>query len=605
MDRDLASTPEPVECEVDTMGAGWRLTFSSQRVLVEVPRTYWHSNGQLDATCVVSAIPVATADEPRRLNHGTINLSSPLVRSRWAKELGARGHDAPWPQIVDELAARILELVTAGDEPVVLTDLRVSIMPTNRLLGEFCIDAEPSMIFGAGGDGKSYVALACAASLAGGLGLLDFTPARAMRVAYLDWEWRPEEHARRLRQLVGDGLRLPGLFHFQCRRPLATIIDGLAVKFKRYGIEYAIVDSVGLACGGPPEKSEIATQYGAALRQLNVGTLSVAHINRSGDTMMPFGSVYFHNLMRSTWFLKRVQSPSQTLSFEMHNRKSNSAERAAPIAYTLTWDRSGRVAIAMGEVRQVAPLRQRIIQAMDRVGLPMTVIELALAVGPGADGHPPTDTVIFDTMKRAGKDVFVALPGAPTRWVLPGSVEARSVQVEADLNTGTPLDHRAGDPSDRDDTHEKETPTPMHAHGTPHATPGGSGVPDDSVSESSGTPPSNGLSGGEIDQHVLQTQRRANTSHAQASGRVHAGQNTPANRLDGGAEGSAEAERLPSGYDILHSLEERGMHLSLNRQGRVLVGPKELVDETTRALLSDPADRVLVVAALRHRQQSS
>jgi hypothetical protein len=67
-----------------------------------------------------------------------------------------------------------------------------------------------------------------------------------------------------------------------------------------------ICDSAGYASDGGPEDAEVALRYFRALRQLRVGSLTIAHIS-SGEhaTEKPFGSVFWHNSARSTWYLEQ------------------------------------------------------------------------------------------------------------------------------------------------------------------------------------------------------------------------------------------------------------------------------------------------------------
>ena len=70
--------------------------------------------------------------------------------------------------------------------------------------------------------------------------------------------------------------------------------------------------------------------YMRVIRQLGIGAGLIAHINKSdsGD-QAPFGSRFWHNSARGTWFLKRAAASQdgQTLSLAAFHRK---AEPGAP-----------------------------------------------------------------------------------------------------------------------------------------------------------------------------------------------------------------------------------------------------------------------------------
>jgi hypothetical protein len=66
------------------------------------------------------------------------------------------------------------------------------------------------------------------------------------------------------------------------------------------------LDSIVVACGGSDVMKPVtAAQYTAALERIGVPVLSLAHVNRADDLRYPFGSVFWHNLSRTTWSLAR------------------------------------------------------------------------------------------------------------------------------------------------------------------------------------------------------------------------------------------------------------------------------------------------------------
>ena len=82
------------------------------------------------------------------------------------------------------------------------------------------------------------------------------------RCAYLDFEWNPWPHRRRLRALCGGG-ELPDILYVPCQTsgPLAHQAERLQRIFQENRIEYAIVDSVALATDGPPEEAASALSF--------------------------------------------------------------------------------------------------------------------------------------------------------------------------------------------------------------------------------------------------------------------------------------------------------------------------------------------------------
>lgn len=181
------------------------------------------------------------------------------------------------------------------------------------------VSDEINIWFGDGGTGKSLLALAAAGYLV----------KQGKRVLYLDFEMSAGAHRRRLTQLFGDNL--PSIEYMTCDRPLPLIGDSIVRKVKRAGIDFVIIDSVVFACGGPAEDSETVGNYCAVARRTGVGTLHLAHITKSADaqaTMKPFGSSFWHNSARSTWFIKqdsiRVEKKKETIiDLSLYHRKTN------------------------------------------------------------------------------------------------------------------------------------------------------------------------------------------------------------------------------------------------------------------------------------------
>lgn len=409
--------PAPVRPPtLERVGVGYRLVFAEVRVEILVPRVHWHREDAV-AIYAISILPAIAGQATQRIDHGSLNLYASTTRARLAKQLLPRW-EADWEEILRQASAAVLERETMGEEPVELDDVADDVAAPN-LVSNLCLRDDPTMIFGNGGDGKSYVALGAAISIATGQPILGIQPSERLRVAYLDWEWSGAEHKRRKRRLVGDE-RIEGgwLYYFRCRHPLPQEVDRLAVQFNRLGIGYAIIDSVAWACGGAPEESGMATAYQAALRALGVGTLSVAHVNRSGDTNQPFGSVYWHNSMRATWYCKKQQEVGEEeVHLGLFNRKANGGRLERPLGFALSFA-DGRTVIRRvdpGTVAELAgqmSLRDRMIALLRKAGRPMTYAEIG--------AHLQAD--VQQVRNKAAQSVFQVIEatekGEPKRLAL-------------------------------------------------------------------------------------------------------------------------------------------------------------------------------------------
>jgi DNA-binding transcriptional ArsR family regulator len=253
-------------------------------------------------------------------------------------------------------------------------------------------------VFGDGGSGKSLVALywACKLEQAG------------VRTAVFDWELAGEDHRERAERLFpGD---VPAIRYVRCERPLIHESERLRRIVRDERLDYAILDSIAFACDGPPEAAEVASRYFQATRRLGpIGSLHVAHVSKAeGADRRPFGSAFWHNGCRASWFVKMAEPTpgSGAISIGLYNRKANLGALRAPIAYEIQFGEA-RTTIRRVEVADNADLasglsvRLRMVHALR--GGSLSAEELASQI----DAEPET---VRRTARRY-RDQFATLPG--------------------------------------------------------------------------------------------------------------------------------------------------------------------------------------------------
>ena len=147
-----------------------------------------------------------------------------------------------------------------------------------------------------------------------------------------------------------------------------------------------------------------------------LGSLHLAHINRSeGGDQKPFGSAFWHNSARATWFLKNAStSPDgQTMTVGAFNRKSNLTKLHPAIGFELQFTGSTTTIrrINLADVEELAgqlPTWQRIAHVLEAgQGRPQTVAEIAHEL----DLKP--DTVYKTIQRRRGSatSLFTTVTG--------------------------------------------------------------------------------------------------------------------------------------------------------------------------------------------------
>ena len=312
------------------------------------------------------------------LSSADFNLSSLRARTERARYLAKRARTQPdefdWDGLLEEFVQRVLTAERAGQPAVLLRDVeRPSPDQILDVEGLPFLMRHPVIVFGDGGAAKSYLALYYAGRLEQDHGV---------RVGLFDWELAAGDHRDRLERLFGSSM--PELRYVRCTRPLVQEVDRLRRIVRDEALDYVVFDSIAFACDRPPESAEAASRYFQALRQLGViGSLHVAHSTKGEHAeKKPFGSVFWHNGARSTWFVKLAESvPGGNLvTVGLINRKANLGGLRPSVGFEITFDddrtRLRRVDVAdVQDLASELPLWLRMKHAVSQ--RPMTSAALA------------------------------------------------------------------------------------------------------------------------------------------------------------------------------------------------------------------------------------
>ena len=208
------------------------------------------------------------------------------------------------------------------------------------LLEPFVLDKAPNILFGEGGGGKTFVALRMMLSIATGVPFLGVAPARKCPVMFLDYEDDAAEGLDRIMKLCSsEAAKTEGsvptledvqnnIFYFPAGGiPIHDLVPQLQEKIKEHKIEFLLIDSAVLACGGEPEKAENASRYFNSLAKLGITSLTIAHETKSENHEHVFGSIFWKNCTRNMWNAQSERNPvdSREISFGLFHRKCNHA----------------------------------------------------------------------------------------------------------------------------------------------------------------------------------------------------------------------------------------------------------------------------------------
>ena len=193
-------------------------------------------------------------------------------------------------------------------------------------------DEFPSMIYGAGGIGKSFISTylgieACR----GGQSFMGYSfPREPLNTLIIDYELDADVQAERA-QKVARGLNLTGipenLHYYAPTKAAARALPEFRGLIKRHDIRFVIIDSWGASGvdGGNPEDT---TAFLAELRNLGIATLTLDHqakiqTGENYDNKTAFGSVYKFNMCRSVFQLSKIGDEKNPMTLQLRHKKSN------------------------------------------------------------------------------------------------------------------------------------------------------------------------------------------------------------------------------------------------------------------------------------------
>jgi hypothetical protein len=180
------------------------------------------------------------------------------------------------------------------------------------------------------------------------------------------------------------------ILYLRMTAPLADSVEQLKHIIGDNDINLLIVDSLGSAARGNLNDPEPAIRYHAALRQLGVTSLALAHTSKDQLTKKRtiFGSVFFTNLARSVWECKAEQETGEDEAvISLKHTKANLSRLHPPLGYRFSFT-DNTIAVAKTDLRDTGlsgelPLSWQIKNLL-RQG-PLTVKEIAEVLESGAD----------------------------------------------------------------------------------------------------------------------------------------------------------------------------------------------------------------------------
>jgi hypothetical protein len=368
-------------------GGGYAYVLLDDAVRIEI-RHLRRESRQLHAEVDVRCQWAGARTHNGSISCADLNLSSQTARKTLGKYCAERSQTGPddfdWIGSIDAACIEVINAERTGEDVIVLDDAPEVEEQDFDIRGLKVPADAPSILIAHGDSLKSLILLFVLGTLA----------QRGHRVLKLDWEWTAARHKRRKQRLFGPE-RLDGLHYLRCNAPLGVEADRVLRFCDAKRIDFLGVDSVGLACDGKLIDDDVAIRFHRALANLPP-SMCAAHVPKSTvgpdakDAVGPFGSVFFSNLCRASWLVKKQPGATpDVVTVGLFPSKQNDGDRLPPVGLQFTFGEHGgpiRVEnVNLATVEGLAnrmPIAARIQAILNR---PMTFVEIAAAIDAKVD----------------------------------------------------------------------------------------------------------------------------------------------------------------------------------------------------------------------------
>jgi hypothetical protein len=337
--------------------------------------------GRVTVRSKISSARVLPGIKGHYVTTETLDFLSGRSRGFFAQRLGdlipapSGGAAIDWSLIVEQLVAQVMD--QEHRQPVLLDISTVTpTFKTPHLWPYVVPERKATILYGAGGTGKSAFAAAIASAVQTGTSLLG-NPTVQKNVLYLDWETDEGDVAARIAAASrGIGLTSPApVSYMSLELPLEMEMAHIAATVVEADIGLIILDSVGMAStqgrdGSDP--AEGAIQFFRALRILNSAVICIDHISgqdqREGrkGASKPYGSIYKWNSARNAFELIDVSEDNDGSRLMLRHRKANLGPKmpGGEVTMRVEWDDDVvRYRRVVSEEPKV-PLVERITEAL-------------------------------------------------------------------------------------------------------------------------------------------------------------------------------------------------------------------------------------------------
>ncbi len=386
-----------VRCTFEGLTAGPRSLDAMMRIEVEVPGK-------------------------RKTAYSTrLNLESSSARESMRREVQGiyPGKDIEWTALIAEACDLAKEMWRGIDRS---TDLMDVTLPEVRrwLIDHFAPHGMTTIVFGMGGSQKSLLTGHIAIHALYGWEWFGRHMDTVPGVLIVDYEDAADEWRLRIQQLAdaaGLPYPIPGIRYMNGNGiPFADQQVQIRRLVEENNIGLIIVDSAISACGGDLLDTQAAQRLVNALHDLGVSALLIAHNTKAEDSQYPYGSIFWHNLVRATHYMEARQEEGAKVSdVAIYNRKANRGlQRPIALRVTYSEDDTGPTTIQLMDrlapALRKATLKDEIVSYLNEVRSDdASAIAKALGHARSKVVDLLTTDATFQRLSREGKRVLYGL----------------------------------------------------------------------------------------------------------------------------------------------------------------------------------------------------
>lgn len=295
-----------------------------------------------DARGGVTAELTVTLGATELLGSTDIGLKADSARDKIARTLSGltQASKLPWKRLLGLACAAVLKAHRQGTPVVTLEPNEHTSSHVPFILNPLVYRGHQTLAFAPGGSCKSYLALyfallACHGLTQSGVGGVG-TP-----VLYLDWELDEETVTGRLKAIQAGHPELGRVrpFYRRCEYPIYQEVHQIAAHVARLGVQFLVIDSAALACGGDLASPDSAIKLQRSLRTIGCASLVLAHVPKSiqeGQEATAYGTVFFRELARNVWEFQRTND-GNPVRVALHQKKNNFGPASSPLGLEVTF----------------------------------------------------------------------------------------------------------------------------------------------------------------------------------------------------------------------------------------------------------------------------